>query len=257
MLRPPGYRDAVPRADVVSLTADGLDMPAVDHLFNKNSLNVNLDRWLGGNPGHPTDRSLMGLWVNFVRLTDKALREYDAARTELMAYVSARDGAVLHMSPYVRAIDHMENCVSATHRAVLDARALQTNGVGRKGPRLTEGQERRLRGLRNTIEHTDERLIGSTARPKSPVFQPGQPFSLRLANRVMVIGQDMLTYKELVSAMTKIYRTIESIRGPSVRPGETWTNASLRTDAGAPPPNAGSMQPTEYLKALSRLLISH
>jgi len=34
-----------------------------------------------------------------------------------------------HISAYYRAIDHMENCVGATHRAVLDADMLQAQGI--------------------------------------------------------------------------------------------------------------------------------
>ena len=98
-----------PRAPRISLTATGLDMPAVDHLSNNGALNVLLDR------------------VNFARLTSKALREYNAARAELLRYVEPHDG--LRMSIYLRALDHLENCVSATHRAVLNARALQANGI--------------------------------------------------------------------------------------------------------------------------------
>ena len=108
----------MPRADRVSLTAKGLAMPAVDHLSNKGTLNVLLDRTFSGLPaGLPPDRTMVGLFMNFSRLTDKALREYDAARAELLLYVSPPDG--LRTSPYLRAIDHMENCVSATCRAVL------------------------------------------------------------------------------------------------------------------------------------------
>src|SRR5215211_5166533 len=127
----------MPRADRLSLTLDGLAMPGVDHLSNKGTLDVLLDRTLAGLPsGLPADRTKVGLFMNFSRLTDKALREYDAARAELMLFVSPDVG--LGTSCYVRAIDHMENCVSAIHRAVLNARALQTNKIGRAGPRLTD-----------------------------------------------------------------------------------------------------------------------
>ncbi len=78
---------------------------------------------------------MVGLFMNFSRLTDKALREYDAARAELLAFVEPHGG--LRASPYLRAIDHMENCVSATHRAVLNARALREGKIGRAAPRLT------------------------------------------------------------------------------------------------------------------------
>jgi hypothetical protein len=121
----------MPRADRISLTATGLAMPSVDHLSNKGTLNVLLDRTFSGLPaGLPPNRAMVGLFTNFTRLTDKALREYDAARAEVLLHVSSHDGP-LRTSPYLRAIDHMENCVSATHRAVLNAQALQHNKIGR------------------------------------------------------------------------------------------------------------------------------
>jgi len=117
-----------PRAPRISLTATGLDMPAVDHLSNNGALNVLLDRAISGLPsGLPPDRPMVALFINFARLTSKALREYNAARAELLRYVEPHDG--LRMSIYIRALDHLENCVSATHRAVLNARALQANGI--------------------------------------------------------------------------------------------------------------------------------
>lgn len=44
---------------------------------------------------------MVGLFMNFSRLTDKALREYDAARAELLLDVSPHDG--LRTGPYLRA----------------------------------------------------------------------------------------------------------------------------------------------------------
>ena len=64
---------------------------------------------------------MFGLFMNFSRLTDKALREYDAARPSCWTIIPPHDGE-LRISPYLRAIDHMENCVGAAARAVLNAR---------------------------------------------------------------------------------------------------------------------------------------
>jgi hypothetical protein len=98
----------MPRTDRVTLTAEGLTMPSVDHLSNNSSLNVLLDRALSVQlAGVPRDRTLIGLFTNFARLTDKALREYDAARAELLSYLEPHEG--LRTSLYLRAIDHMEN----------------------------------------------------------------------------------------------------------------------------------------------------
>lgn len=248
---------AVPRVDRVSLTFEGLAIPPVDHLSNKGTLNVLLDRVTSGlPPGLPPDRTMVGLFMNFSRLTDKALREYDAARAELLLFVSPHVG--LRTSFYLRAIDHMENCISATHRAVLNARALRANKIGRAGPTLTQRQEQRLSYLRNAIEHSDEKLLGESKFKNSPPFDKVDPYSLRLANTSMVIGNNVLTYKELVSAMTKCHKTIELVRGVATgTPGLNFPNAKLRTDPGKPVVSTGQMRPNDYLKELSRLVVTH
>ena len=247
----------MPRADRISLTAGGLAMPSVDHLSNKGTLNVLLDRAFSGIPaGLPPDKTMFGLFMNFSRLTDKAPREYDAARAEILLYVSPHKGE-LRTSPYLRAIDHMENCVSAAHRAVLNARALQANKIGRSAPRLTPRQDQRLAYLRNAVEHSDEKLLGKQ-HGKSPAFDRADPYSLRLANTSMVIGKNVLTYIELVSIMTKCHKTIEAIRKvPTGTPGPAFPNARLRTDPEGPVATPGSLRPTSYLQELNRLMTTH
>ncbi|MFL6181190.1 MAG: hypothetical protein ACJ73J_02680 [Actinomycetes bacterium] len=247
----------MPRADHLSLTADGLKMPSVDHMSNRGSLNVVLDRRLSTIPGGlPKSPMLVGLFTNFVRLTDKALREYDAARAELLSYLEHSEW--LQTGHYLRAIDHMENCASAIHRAVLNSSALRQHKIGRSGPQLTDRQETRLRELRNAIEHSDEKLLGKQYR-NSPPFASREPYSLRLANTSMVIGGWVLTYRELVSVMTKMYRTIEAIRGVSTgTPGPDFPNSRLRTEVRAVTASSGlAWRPSEYLRELSRLSVTH
>ena len=101
------YPCGMPRADRLSLTAGGLAMPPVDHLSNKETLNLLLDRSLSGVPPRlARNRTIIGLFTNFCRLTDKALREYDAARAELQTYVfpagwpSARESLPSCHRPY-------------------------------------------------------------------------------------------------------------------------------------------------------------
>jgi hypothetical protein len=192
----------MPRADRLSLTSDGLAMPGVDHLSNKGTLNVLLDRILSGLPsGLPPDRTMVGLFMNFSRLTDKALRELMPPGLNCY-FMCHRHRANSALVPTCVRLTHMENCVSATHRAVLNARALRANRIGRAAPRLTPLQEQRLAHLRNAVEHSDEKLLGKQKFKNSPPFAEVDPYSLRLANTSMVIGKQVLTYKDLVSAPT-------------------------------------------------------
>ncbi|MGZ4531166.1 MAG: hypothetical protein ACXVXP_02310 [Mycobacteriaceae bacterium] len=247
----------MPRADRVKLDPNGLDLPPVDHLSNNGSLNVILDRVLAGGPtGFPQSPSALGLLSNFVRLVDKSLREYDAARAELTVYVEPHEGT-LRTSPYIRAVDHMENCVGATHRSVLNAKALRELGVGRGAPRLTDRQESRLAHVRHAIEHSDEKLLGKQKFKSSPPFNSDEPYSLRLANTSMVIGRLVLTYQDLHSAITKMYRAVEKVRGVSTGiSGPNFPNATLRTTV---PPRqvAGNMRASDYMKEVSRLSVNH
>ena len=105
-------------------------------MFNQGMLNVILDRTSGGPPvGVPRERPAVGLLNNLVRLTDKVLRNYDTARFELSDYLDGRDGSSrqsgVRISPYIRAVDHMENVVSALARGVSSRERLQTLGFGR------------------------------------------------------------------------------------------------------------------------------
>src|SRR5688572_26977992 len=60
------------------------DMPDLSGLFPKNSLNLILRALTGQEP--VTTISGRPLWVNFVRLTDKAIHEYEAARAQLIEF---------------------------------------------------------------------------------------------------------------------------------------------------------------------------
>lgn len=252
----------MPRADRISLDKEHFMMPAVDALSNNGSLNVLLDRTLNGLPaGIPADRTLVGLFTNFCRLLDKALREYDAAREEINLFLTPSDS--LRTVHYLRAVDHAESCISATHRATLNASELRSGGIGRSGPRPTERQRRILRDMRDAIEHSDNRLTGKKVPAWTSSFGAYEPYSVRLANSSMVIGSVVLTYRDLLSVLTKSYRTVEVIRGvPTGTPSPSFPNARLRTtlpDRQVLPqsPGVAQMHPTEYLQELSRIVVTH
>ena len=68
----------------------------------------------------------------------------------------------------------------------------------------------------------------------------------------------MLTYKELVSILTKCHKTIEVIRGvPTGTPGPAFPNARLRTEPGNPASAPGALRPSSYLQELGRLMVTH
>lgn len=82
----------------------------------------------------------------------------------------------------------MENCVGATHRAVLNVQAVTGLGIGRSGPRTTDLQMVRLGHVRNAIKRSEEKLLGKQEFNSSPPFNSNESYSLRLANTSVVIG---------------------------------------------------------------------
>ena len=113
-------------------------MPALDHLV-ANMRVVILERSLAGPPTQLRGNHVAtAVFVNFCRLTDKALLEYEAARADFDSYVSGAGSPL----PYLRGIDHMENCIDATYRAVRHGEGLRftqnrTRGTG-ADPRYNE-----------------------------------------------------------------------------------------------------------------------
>lgn len=183
---------------------------------------------------------------------DKALREYDSARADLMRYVDPSTPSN-ESSSNVRAADHMDNCIFALARAERLSDGLRTAGYGRSASPLTQRQTARLRAFRNTLEHTDERLLKAAAVPMRRI-EVGEPYAIRFGNNAMVVGKNALRYDEVVRDARKLYRTVEAVRGPSANAG--FWNSKTRTGPSSVGSPAG-FRTSNYLRDLSRLLTAH
>jgi hypothetical protein len=179
-------------------------MPDLSELFDKNILNLTLDRALGGDPG-PTSRPDFEIWTNLVRLSDKSIREYCFAR-EALFQMRPHQGV---LSPFYRGIDHLENCVTATHRAVLHGGRLRQAGWGVRAPAATATQVEQLRVMRNHIEHADDKLLRGQIKSGSPFYPYTDESGFRM-------GSARLTYLTLARCVRKVYAQVEAIRGASV-----------------------------------------
>lgn len=182
------------------------EMPELSALFSKNVVNRALDR-LTGTSGPNLDHKEAGWWINLVRLSDKSIREYEAARTELAIWIARRNEG--HLSPYYVAIDHLENAVGATHRALLHAQELQRRGYGSAHTLPNAAALRRLDKFRNFVEHTEDKLTEDRAIPA------GSLAVLTPLESVMEFGTATLSYDDLASAIREVYAFVESIRGQS------------------------------------------
>ncbi len=180
-------------------------MPDLSGLFAKNVLKLTLGRLIGQDPG-PDGHPEAGLWTNLVRLTDKALREYEAGRAELAQWLQGRSHG--HWSPFFRGVDYLENTITATHRAVLYGRELRRHGYGKKAVGVTTNQENVLRIMRNHIEHTDDKLLKGQ-------IKEGEVYMLTPRERGLELGAHRLPYRTLASCIVKAHRQIGAIGGPT------------------------------------------
>jgi hypothetical protein len=78
------------------------------------------------------------MWINFVRLTDRALHTHEQARRHLNSYRGAAHTG--RVGPYFLAIDELEACITATVRAVLNAERIDATGAHRQLLRATPKQ---------------------------------------------------------------------------------------------------------------------
>lgn len=124
----------------------------------KRILNLLLDSLVGNVP--PLGSSPMGqrLRVELVRLTDKAVASYAAARAEFAQF----DAHSMRFSPYFIGVSHLENCVSALHRALLVLDVIRTDQRLPQIDRMLWKQLNfaisRLNDIRDAIEHIAERI---------------------------------------------------------------------------------------------------
>uniref|UniRef100_A0AB39U2S1 Uncharacterized protein n=1 Tax=Mycolicibacterium phage JSForest2 TaxID=3240807 RepID=A0AB39U2S1_9CAUD len=165
------------------------------------------------------DRRYLWGYVHLTRLVDKAIREYNAAREAGQKFgqptaesYTLEEAAT--MTPYLlRACDHLESCVDATHGAAEAAKSLRDAGVGTQAPSPDTESVRRLTEIRHAVQHTNQRLIDTDSLwPGRRPFGPDDPYGISPRKDHLVIGaEDPLTYAALVELIETLYRTSELI----------------------------------------------
>lgn len=129
--------------------------------------------------------------MNFVRLTDLAVTEYEAGRAATAREWSEKGGslvAALAASGHFR-----ETFVTSVHRAVVHAKASRANGdvppwlqalLPSRAEVLSGGGDETIRGMRDVVQHLEARILGMepatgrTLHPTRPRIQLGEPVAL-------------------------------------------------------------------------------
>jgi hypothetical protein len=147
---------------------------------------------------------------NFVRLVDKAVYEYQAARAALVAQVEERHRTVEEMTEEGRIIyifgfiDHLETCISATRRLLHLLDRIKSEQGALSVPRLTrrsiEAYSKSVKDIRNTIEHMAEKI-------QSDELKDGEPIMLRAGDkgdRAEIAG-NYIKFSDLAYTLCKLH----------------------------------------------------
>ena len=159
----------------------------------------------------------------YVRLVDKAINEYSEARQLILAQIvegrrsvedMTQDGRQIYMFGFV---NHMENCILTVRRLLRFIDVLKGNRKGLPIPReirrQIESLTRDLVGIRDVVEHMEERI-------QKDLVKNGEPVVLALADTQdgVSIGSQSLRF----SALSTLIRQLHSLGQTMI----TWRAAT-------------------------------
>ena len=108
----------------------------------------------------PKDRQASSFLHNYLRVTDKAIREYNVARELLSTYASSDNQTML----LLEAIDHFETCINSVKRSLNFADRMASHrrspNIDRTLRKLFESYQSSIRPVRDAIEHIDSDIFG-------------------------------------------------------------------------------------------------
>jgi len=147
---------------------------------------------------------------NFIRLVDKAVREYGEARKAILADVaearrSAEEmiehGRQLHFTAFT---DHIETCINAVSRLFRLLERIKSEKESPSFPRelrkLVETQSESIKTIRDIVEHMDERI-------QKDEIAPGKPIMLTVSkegDRLLVSDCEM-KFRDLAMVLEKMH----------------------------------------------------
>lgn len=165
------------------------EMPDLSRLNAKASLTLVLNRMFAG--GGPEDPKSYALVMNFIRVVDKLVMDYERTRVALKEYVSTPNNVI---SPLIYATNNCESCITTMIRTIKLGRRIRRdqNGpsIAKKIAVLSGSVWSKVNDMRNAIEHVDGQIINDT-------WVPNEPLCLLVkSDRLELIGEEIL-YSEL------------------------------------------------------------
>jgi hypothetical protein len=147
---------------------------------------------------------------NFIRLADKALREYHESRELILAQIAemnrstesiSRDGRNIYLFTFT---DHIETCINAVRRLYKLLGRIkaekQSPGLPRELRRLVETMEVIIVDIRDAIEHIDEMIQKDEVAPNRPIMAAGSENW-----DAVVVANEEIKFEDLAMVLRKMH----------------------------------------------------
>jgi hypothetical protein len=177
------------------------DMPDLSHLNAMMSLNFLLNRVFGG--GGSSDAKSYAFAMNFVRIVDILLLDYEKVRIELVRYINSPNHVI---SPLLIATGSCEALIGTALRAIKIARRMRSDRnapanapvIQRRISVLADSIADRIGGMRDAIQHIDGQIAGNT-------WSPGDAVCLFLKNDRMELAGQHILYSEMADWVLQLH----------------------------------------------------
>jgi hypothetical protein len=173
--------------------------------FKPNSLQLTLFQITGRVPG---DYKVYALVLNFVRLVDLALMDFENCRTSLLRYWRRIDNSTVPLGFLILGAGHFEACITNLNRAIEFLKAMRgysglnpsTHALVRQRYAVLNGHvEKAVADIRNAIQH----LYGEVKKGSISEGQPIFPSSSEVDG--MKLGPHKIVFSDLASWLTELH----------------------------------------------------
>ena len=148
----------------------------------------------------PTDYATRAMVSTYVRVTERAVEEYEMARTQFSEFTNRPSNG--HFFSLFRASDHLESCISHVDRACNFLRAMpkraEIAGLIPDLAVMIKANRQRIAILRNATEHLETRLM------KGKISE-GDYVMLCLGEDSCELERRSISYEELASWLTEMH----------------------------------------------------
>jgi hypothetical protein len=151
----------------------------------------------------------------FVRLLDKAIREYQQAREAFLANIAEANRA-MH---FIAFTDHIETCINAVSRLFKLLDRIKSEKESPAFPRelrkLVGTKSECVANVRNAVEHMDEEIRNDEIAPGKPVM-----LSINKNGDGVLVSNYEIEFEELAMVLEKMNEIAQYLLGIKTMPSD-------------------------------------